>query len=592
MLALTATTDVTQPAILPIVLALVGGSALLLYGLDLMGAALRAVAGDSLKHMLNRLTTNRFAGMGTGAVTTAILQSSTVTTVLVVGFVSAGLMSLSQAVGVIIGANIGSTVTAQIIAFKVTEYALGFVAVGYVLMMLGKKEKVKTYGRLLTGFGIMFLSLKVIGDGLSPLRTYQPFIDFMGDLESPLLGALVGAAFTALVHSSAVTTGIAIVLAGQGLLSLDAGIALALGANIGTCITAMIAAIGKTREAVRAALVHVIFNVVGVLLWIGFIDQLAALTVTMSPKSPDLAGLDRLAAETPRQIANAHTLFNVVNALIFIGFTGPLARLVTRLVPDRPISSAELAMRPKYLDNTALDTPLLALEQVRLETNRLGEMVSIMLDDSLMVVLDGDQEDIMALRNRDHWVDGLHDAIILFLRDLSERERSVADAATATRLMETANNLEHIGDLIETDLSTLAEKRLALGVQFSADTRKQLANLHAQIVETLRLAIYAAVEEVELAARQVDDRKPLINGDADALMVRIRQRLNANAPHRLETYKIETDIVERMKRVYYFTKHISRSVLDQTPATPPKAETPPASAPRVTGPDSLGPGEG
>jgi phosphate:Na+ symporter len=290
-----------------------------------------------MKGILAKLTVNRFMGVGTGALVTAVIQSSSVTTVLVVGFISAGLMSLSQSVGVIMGANIGTTITAQIVAFKITKAALGMIAVGFAMLFIAKNDRTKHYGEMLMGLGMVFFGMHVMSEAMEPLRSYQPFLDLMKTMDNPLVGVLIATAFTALIQSSSASTGIVIVMASQGFISLQAGIALAFGANIGTCATALLAVIGKPREAVRAALVHLFFNVCGVLIWLPFIGFIANLVTAISPSYPDLSGAARLAAETPRQIANAHTFFNVANTLIFIWFTTQIARLVEWLVPDKPL---------------------------------------------------------------------------------------------------------------------------------------------------------------------------------------------------------------------------------------------------------------
>ncbi|MDX1430597.1 MAG: Na/Pi cotransporter family protein, partial [Rhodothermales bacterium] len=331
---------------------LLGGLALFLYGMDQLTGAMKSAAGAGLQRLLARLTRNRVKAALAGAVTTAVIQSSSVTTVLIVGFVSAGLMSLSQSIGVIMGANVGTTVTAQIIAFKVTAYALALIAIGFGMMFFKRHERIVQYGAMVMGLGLLFFGMDLMGDAARPLRSYEPFIAAMRQMDSRWFGILIGAGFTALIQSSSAATGVIIVLAAQGFISLEAGIALAFGANIGTCVTALLAAIGKPTEAVRAALVHVIFNVGGVLIWLWLIDELAQLVTWISPKSPELIGVDRLAAETPRQIANAHTVFNIANTLVFIWFVTPLAWIVRKMVPER--DTDDVRIKPKYLDDILL----------------------------------------------------------------------------------------------------------------------------------------------------------------------------------------------------------------------------------------------
>ncbi|HKJ20338.1 MAG TPA: Na/Pi symporter, partial [Woeseiaceae bacterium] len=254
---------------------LLGGLALFLFGIDQLTDSLKAVAGDRMKAILARLTSTRFSGALTGAFVTAVIQSSSVTTVLVVGFTTAGLMSFSQSIGVIMGANIGTTITAQIVAFKVTKAALGMIALGFSILFFAKRDAFRHYGGIIMGLGLVFFGMSLMSDAMEPLRSYQPFLDMMVRMENPLIGILVAAAFTALIQSSSATTAIVIVMAGQGFISLPAGIALAFGANIGTCVTALLAAIGKPREAIRAATTHILFNIAGVVIWVAFIDQLA-----------------------------------------------------------------------------------------------------------------------------------------------------------------------------------------------------------------------------------------------------------------------------------------------------------------------------
>ncbi|MCJ7626907.1 MAG: Na/Pi cotransporter family protein, partial [Longimicrobiales bacterium] len=359
-------TDSSELQLFPLLVGLCGGLALFLYGLDLLSNALKSVAGGRMKDILSRLTTNRFTAVLTGAFVTVVVQSSTVTTVLVVGFVTANLMTMAQSVGIIMGANIGTTVTAQIIAFNVSRYSLLLVTAGFGVFFFAKREKTRKQGLALLGAGLVFFGMGIMAEAMTPLRNYPPFLGAMTRMESPGIGILTGAVFAALIHSSAATTGVIIVLSSEGLLTLPAGIALVLGANIGTCITALLAALGKPREAVRAATVHILFNVVGVLIWLRFIGQLADLVVWMTPEASALHGLEKVAAETPRQIANAHTVFNVVNTLLFLPFVGLLAKGAELLVPDRPLSDEDI-IQPKYLDAELIQTPSLAVDRARLE---------------------------------------------------------------------------------------------------------------------------------------------------------------------------------------------------------------------------------
>jgi len=544
----------------PLFMGLFGGMSLFLYGLFLLSDALKSVAGGRMKDILSRFTTNRFTSVLTGAFVTAVVQSSTVTTVLVVGFVTANLMTMTQSIGVIMGANVGTTVTAQVIAFNVTSYSLLLVTLGFAIFFLGRSERMRKQGLAVLGVGLVFFGMGVMGDSMTPLRTYPPFLSAMTRMESLGLGIFTGAVFTALIHSSAATTGVVIVLSSQGLLTLPAGIALVLGANIGTCITALLAALGKPREAVRAAMVHILFNVIGVLIWLRFIPELASLVRWMTPGDPALTGLDRIAAQVPREIANAHTVFNVANTLIFLPFVGLLARLVRFLVPDLP-PTAEDPSRPRYLDPELLQTPSLAVDRARLEILNMGERVRGMLTRILPAVFAGEKEDLLAIRAMDEAVDALHGRIIVYLGQLSRAGLREDEAKRLVSLMEAANDLEKIGDVIETNLVTLGLQRLEDGVRVSDATQEVLEGFHKTIQKALELALQAVGQDNTEAANAVVAMKEAVNALADSATLHEARRLVADEPRRLEAYALEVDILKNQKRVYYFAKRMARGVL-------------------------------
>ncbi|MGB5834785.1 MAG: Na/Pi cotransporter family protein [Thiohalocapsa sp.] len=539
---------------------LFGGLALFLFGMDQMADALKAVAGEQMKGILGRLTTNRFMGALTGAFVTAIINSSSVTTVLVVGFISAGLMSLAQSVGVIMGANIGSTVTAQLIAFKVTKAALLMIGVGFTMLFASKQERVRQYGGMLMGLGLVFFGMGVMSDAMGPLRSYQPFLDLMQTMQNPLIGILVAAAFTGLIQSSAATTGIVIVMASQGFVNLPTGIALAFGANIGTCVTALLASIGKPREAVRAAVVHILFNIAGVLVWVGLIGQLAEFVEWLSPKYPELAGAAQRAAEVPRQIANAHTIFNVANTLLFIGMAGQFARAAEWLVPDKPIGEEALVVRAKYLDDELLATPSLALDRVRLEMLHMGEGVQVMMERIMPAILSGNRQTLQEIERMDDDVDVLHAQIIAYLGKVSRLSLTERQTGELIKLMEAANDLKNIGDLIETNLIVLGHERIDQGVSISQPTREVLTNFHVAVNRAVNAAVQAVAQKNELAARTVTSMKQEIAQIADSAAVHQAQRLVAEEPNRIPAYTIEVDIIEKLKRIYYFAKRMAKTV--------------------------------
>ncbi len=540
---------------------LFGGLALFLFGMELMSNSLKDVAGERMKTTLARLTVNRFMGATTGAFVTAVIQSSTVTTVLVVGFITAGLMSLSQSVGIIMGANIGTTITAQIVAFKVTKYALLMIGLGFTAIFIGKHEKMKQYGSLMMGLGLVFFGMSIMGDAMKPLNSYQPFLDLMTHMDTPLVGILVAAAFTGLIQSSSATTGIIIVMASQGFISLSAGIALAFGANIGTCVTALLASIGKPREAVRAAVVHVLFNVAGVVTWIAFIPQFAEYVSLLSPSHPELVGLQRLSAETPRQIANAHTIFNIANTLIFIGFSTQLARLVEWLIPDKALEEETISIKAKYLNEDLLDTSFLALQQVRLEVLHMGEHVQDMLKKIMPAILSGNRETLAAIRDMDDQVDNLYAQIIAYMGQISKRSLTDNQTKEFLALLAAVSDLENIGDTIETDLVVLGNQRIDEGFLISTPTKKVLTDFHAVIERALASSIQAVTQSSKEVANIVIGMKAEISSLAYSAAAHQAKRLVAEEPNRIPAYTIEVDIIEKQKRIYHFARRMAKSVM-------------------------------
>ena len=545
-----------------LVIGLLGGLALFLYGMDKLTEALKVVAGGGLKAALGGMTRGRFRAALTGALVTAVIQSSSVTTVLVVGFVSAGLLTLAAAVGVIIGANVGTTVTAQIVAFKVTQYALVLVAGGFAVSALAKRQRTRHYGQALLGLGLVFFGMDLMSEATYPLRSYQPFIDAMGRMSSPLVAIGVSAGFTALVQSSSAATGVVIVLASQGFITLEAGILLIFGANVGTCVTALIAAVGKSRDALRAALVHVVFNVVGVLLWLWFVEDLADAVRWVSPSAPELTGADRLGAETPRQIANAHTLFNVANTLLFIGLTGPMAWLVKKIIPDRLDVSPPGRIRPKYLDPLLLDTPDLALDRVRLELVRLGGLTYDMVAASLEITTGGSEEQLDALAAQDDDVDALHAAVIAYLGQLSLRNVEDRHAVRLAAYMAAANQLENIGDMVETNLVEEGRGRIRQNLSISAGTLEHLGGLHAAVTRGLELTISAVERDDPHLAAEVVEMKVSLNTTLEAAEGHIAHRLSADDANRIPLFSLESEVIEYLRRVYYFSKRIAKGVLE------------------------------
>jgi len=520
---------------------LAAGLALFLFGLQLLTDALKAIAGARLPVVLTRMTSNRFKGMFAGAVITALLNSSTITTVLLVGFVSAGLMTLSQTVPMIMGANIGSTFTAQIIAFNPSALTPFMLALGFLGHAFARREIIRELGGALLGLGLLFLGLQFMGEATHPLRTYQPFINAMQTMKNPLLGIVIGAVFTAIVQSSAATLGIIIALGSEGLMPLEAAIPLILGANVGTVGTALLASIGKSAEAARVGIVHLLFNVIGVLLFVFLIPQLADFARLISPSAPELEGTARLAAETPRQVANIHTLFSVVSAFVLIWFSGPLARLAELIIPDRRDKLAATG-DPRYLDEAALAAPSLGLQSARRETARLGELALQLARRGPLVAIEGSPPELETLRDDGAEIVRLASAILQYIGKLSEREHTAEDSGESIKLIETVNDLEGIGDVVSTNLVATGQQRLVERVDLASLRDESTSRFAAFITEKLAETVAtlgdatpehsvplaqakAEMETLTLAARKsVLDRVKLA-GEQDVLRFRLANDL-------------------------------------------------------------------
>jgi phosphate:Na+ symporter len=484
---------------------------------------------------------------------------------MLVGFVTAGLMSLSQAIGVILGADIGTTITAQIVAFKVTKYALLLVAAGFLLIFAGKSDTTKHYGALVMGLGMIFFGMGIMSSAMKPLRSYEPFVEMMQQVSHPAFGILVATAFTALIQSSSATMGVVIAMALQGLITLEAGIALALGANIGTCATAGLAAIGKPREAVRVAVAHVTFKVVGVLLIVWFIPPFAEIIRSISPQHAELTGFERLAAETPRQIANAHTVFNVGIALAFLPMAAIFARFCEWLVPDRPVVEPAV-IQPKYLDEGLLSTPPLALDRARREIGRLGARVDGMLDAALPVVISGSGEQLQSLAAMDTDVDILHGHIVEYLGRISVGKLSSEESSEVMKLLQVANHLEQIGDVIETNLVKIGRQRIEERVVVSESTRAVIGRYHNEVSRALKAAVKAVSEEDKEAALTVKEMKQEMAELAEETARHEVGRLIVSEPNRLRTFTREMEMIENLSRIYRLCRKIARAQWIEEPA--------------------------
>jgi phosphate:Na+ symporter len=537
---------------------LLGGVVIFLLGFERMTRAMQSAAGSRLADGLARVSERPLMGALSGAGVTAVIQSSSVTTVLTVGFVSAGVMTLTQAIGVIAGANLGTTITAQIVAFDVTRFAMLMVVSGFLLTFSKGRSTTRQAGGALLGLGLVFLGMELMGSAVAPLREQPEVMSLFRGAGGPIAALALGAGFTALVQSSSATIGIVIVLASQGLVDLPTAIAIALGAKVGTCVTAGIASIGAGAPAKRAAAFHVLLNLGGALVWLPLIGVLAAFAEWMSPAFPDLTGTARLAAETPRQLANAYTVFAAANLLLVIGFTRPAARGLERLIKEPPYAPFAAA---HHLNEAMLDTPAAALELTRKEISRLGAKVVAMVRLGGSAALAGNALQLEAIAPLDDEVDDLRAAIVTYLAELGQREISRQQSAEIARLLAAADELESIGDVVETGLVRLGEKLIQERIRMSPSTVEVIGGLLAHVTDNLEAAVAAVAEANRKGVVTLLDRAREVKDRREAATTRQAHRLTGAGPDRATAYAREVELISEIYRIHSLTKRLLRRQL-------------------------------
>lgn len=537
----------------PLASGLLGGLALFLLGLNFLTRALEILAGERMAQFLGTLTRNRFSGVATGAIVTAAVSSSSVTTVLLVGFVSAGLMSVSQSVAVVMGANIGSTFTAQILAFNIGAMALPLVALGFAATVLGRGDNTLESGRVVLGLGLVFYGMEVMSQAMAPLREFAPFIQAMAAIEQPALGIVAGAVFTAIVQSSAATVGVVILLASQNIIGLEGAIALALGSNIGTCVTAGLAVVGKPRDAVRVFIAHLLFNVVGALIWLPFIGQLAAAVDSLSFDGfPDMG----------RDIANAHTLFNVANTLLFIGFVGPIGRLIQKLIPEPAGAISDLA-RPRYLDTGLLQSPSLALGAARRELARMAEQSAAMVDALLPSLIERDPAGLRVVHDLLPRIRQLNDAIVAYLGEVGQARLGKRQSEELTALLQIGQFVLSIAELTGDDLLRVANRRQRWpGLPDRALEARILTLSQALASDVKALPGLIASRGLE-EARAVRQGKHAVHAAARELTRAAFERVaGSHDPHRTRLYRSSVETMELLGRIHRLCRKIAKIELD------------------------------
>lgn len=528
-----------------IAIGVLGGLGLFLYGMNLMGAGLQKVAGEKLKGLIEMLTKNRVMGVFVGAVVTMIVQSSSATTVMVVGFVNAGMMKLTQAIGVIMGANIGTTITAQLIAFKLTDIAPLAMALGVGIWLFSSKKKTKEVAEVLIGFAILFIGMDFMSGALKPLREYEGFRAMMANLNNPALGILVGFAVTVIVQSSSASMGLLLALASQGLVTIDIALPILFGENIGTCVTALLASIGASKTAKRAAIMHLLFNIFGTLIFMIVLRYpIEWLVVKLSP------------TDVQRQIANAHTFFNISNVLIQLPFAGFIVLAAKKIIPGEDDEITGL----KYLDDRIMETPTIAVNQASKEVLRMGKMAKDNLRTSIEAFITKDEKLTHKVFEEEKKINQLEKDITEYLVKLYNESLSDEQNAIVSTLFNTINDLERVGDHAD-NLAELAQYRIDNKFWFTDQALEELKIMFDKVEHSFTESLLAfKTADPTIAKRVIEYER-----DIDRLEKEYRanhiQRLNEAACHPSSGI-VFLDVISNLERVADHSSNIAISILD------------------------------
>ena len=477
------------------ILSMAGGLGLFLFGIRTMGDGLENAAGAKLKRMLEVLTGNRFLAVLVGFVVTAIIQSSTATTVMVVGFVNAGMMTLAQAVGVIMGANIGTTVTSLLIALNFSSVAAASVLVGVILMLASKKTLVKNLGSIFTGFGLLFLGIDLMSDSMAPLRESAGFMNFIVAVSDsplrPLFGILLGIVMTAVLQSSSASVGVLQTLAMQGLVPLKFSVFVLFGQNIGTCLTALFSTVGAKKNSKRAAVIHLLFNLLGT----GMFILIALLT-------PYIEWIEKISSDPMAQIAISHIVFNVVSTVVLFPFAKLLVKLSCLIVPGKDDSESEMHCR--FIDDRLLNTPPFAVMQVGKEVARMAKLARDNFETSAYALIHRSDKDLDKVMEKEEVINYLNHHITSYLVKLNALDITDSDSDYIARVFHAINDIERVGDHA-TNLAEAAERNIGDGLTFSDAARDELNQLCGSVITLLDRSIEAF------------DRQSLGDGEAKEL---------------------------------------------------------------------------
>ncbi|HBG7801623.1 TPA: Na/Pi cotransporter family protein [Clostridioides difficile] len=531
-----------------IVISLIGGLGLFLYGMSLMGEGLQKSAGDKLKKIIELLTSNVVMGVLVGTVVTGIIQSSSATTVMVVGFVNAGIMNLSQAIGVIMGANIGTTVTAQLVSFNLEGIAPIALGIGILFYLFTSNQKTKHLSEILIGFGILFTGMEFMKDAVAPLAEYKAFTDaLLYFSKNPVLGILAGLAITGIVQSSSASMGMLIALASQGILPLSSALPILYGDNIGTCVTSLLSSVGASRNARRAAVMHLSFNVIGTIIFMLVLNKpISAIVTHFDP------------TDTARQIANAHTLFNLTNVIILLPFSKYIVKLANRLIPIKETES-EIVNNTKYLDERMFSTPSIALGNTVQEVVRMGHKATNSLEHSIAGFLNKSNEDINKAFESEKVVNKLQKDILNYLLKLSKEPLRDDERFRTDLLFNTVNDIERVSDHAE-NIAELAMSVKEMNISFSDSAIREIYEIYNKTITNFKDALIVLdVKDFELANKVLE-----VENEVNYLEKTFRNshmiRLN-NGSCTIDAGVLYLDLLTNLERISDHSTNIVKQVL-------------------------------
>lgn len=536
-----------------VAIGLFGGLGIFLFGMNMGSGGLQRAAGHRLRTILSALTSNRFMGLIVGILITAIVQSSSATSVMVVGLVNSSLMTLTQAIGVLMGAHIGTTITVQLIAFNVSDYALILVGGGFLMTLVTKRKMYIYIGEIILGFGFIFFGMAVMSQAISPLKSMPVFIQWLIEFaENPLLGILASLVFTAIIQSSGATIGLCVVMASEGLLSLESAMPLVLGANVGTCVTALLSAIGSSTGGRRTAVAHTMFSVFGVVVFTPLLVPFERMVIDVT----NWMGTDSV----QRQIANGHMIFNIASALILIGFVPLFVKLITAIVREKP-ESAEF--KPKYLNNSYLETPEIALQQAHLEQERLSEIIRAMATQVMDLFTAGNEKKLAEMQEAMKNVDKLEYEIRRYLTRLSQKNISLTQSKRLMRLLLTLDDQRHIAERIGVGISEMANKYASEGIKFSDAGMSDLKEFY-QMIQARLDAVLTALQKED---REAADGIIRVKGTIARAEIQSREkhfaRLTAGSEDTARSSTMHLDLLTSLKRIDSFSVKMAHEIIEQ-----------------------------